>query len=123
MSSKSAGFFKGTVRKFFPICFDNDMGTRCAFGMEPPVISGCGVESEFFILQIVLSYIHMVTIGREKMKWFIRNFHFLFREFSADVACSYEFFLDFSQVIFGTGDIQCIADGFQIGDFLSGFFN
>ena len=62
ISCKSGCFFECTVRKFIPMCFDNDMGSRSLFCMEPPVISDCKVECQFFILKIVLSDIHMITV-------------------------------------------------------------
>lgn len=50
---QAACFFEGTVRKFTVFCADDHMGTSHFLCMEPPVISGCELESQLIILEIV----------------------------------------------------------------------
>ena len=68
---KSSGFFKSTIRKFIPIRFDDDMGTRSTFCVEPPVTAICEREGQFIVLQIVFADVDVITIGRDIVHWLV----------------------------------------------------
>ena len=55
-------FFKGTVRKFTVFGADDHVGTCHLLCMEPPVISGCELEGQLIILEIVFSNIDIKTV-------------------------------------------------------------
>src|SRR5699024_7597240 len=65
---QTPGFLKGTVRNLVAAAFQDHMGTRYTFCVEPPVISRGEVECQFFILKIILSYIHMIAVTGDIVK-------------------------------------------------------
>ena len=87
--------------------------------MEPPVISGCELESQLIILEIVFSHIDIKTVTGYVVERF--GFRLGFLAFfvcvvTFDIAVLSELFLDLRKVTFGSGDIQSIGDRFQMGD-------
>ena len=92
VSGQTTCFFKGTVRKFIPAAFDDNVRSRSTFCMEPPVIAirlKEKVSSSF--LQVVLSNVHIITITGNVMHWFAGQFNFFLRMFSADIAALHQF--------------------------------
>ena len=63
ISGKHSGFLENAVRQFFIVGFYDDVGTRHSFCMEPPVISGCKLESEFIVLVIIFPNINIIAVG------------------------------------------------------------
>ena len=59
---QAACFFEGTVRKFTVFGADDHVGTCHLLCMEPPVISGCELEGQLIILEIVFSNIDIKTV-------------------------------------------------------------
>ena len=50
------------IRHFFTFRFYNNMGTGHSFCVEPPVITSSKFESEFVILIIVFSNVHIISV-------------------------------------------------------------
>ena len=109
--------FKGAVRKFSVFGTDNHMGTGHFFRMEPPVISGCELESQLIILEIVFSHIDIKTVTGYVVERF--GFRLGFLAFfvcvvTLDIAVFGKLFLDLGKIAFRSGDIQGIGDGLQM---------
>ena len=85
-------------------------------------ISDCKVECQFFILKIVLSDIHMITVTGNVMEWFVFDLDFFLCIFSADIAGVCELFFDFSKIIFCQCNIKCCLNGFQVSDLVQCLF-
>ena len=116
---QAACFFEGTVRKFTVFGADDHMGTSHLLCMEPPVISGCKLESQLIILEIVFSHIDIKTVTGYVVERF--GFRLGFLAFfvcvvTFDIAVLSELFLDLGKVTFRSGDIQSIGDRFQMRD-------
>ena len=102
---KLSGFFKYPVRHLAVLRFDDDVGTRCSFGVEPPVTSIGKMESQFFILEIVLSYINVISVTGQIVEWLALKLYFFLREFTADISTLSQFLLNLCQIIFTECDI------------------
>ena len=112
-------FFEGTVRKFTIFGADDHMGTSHLLCMEPPVISGCKLESQLIILEIVFSHIDIKTVTGyvvERFGFRLGFLAFFVSVVTFDIAVLSELFLDLGKVTFGSGDIQSIGDRFQMRD-------
>ena len=90
--------------------------------MEPPVISGCEMKGEFFVLQIVFPHIDMVAVAGNIVERLVFDPDLLFGEPAADISCACQFLPDLGQVFLGKGDVKRGLDGLQIVDVLQGFF-
>ena len=87
--------------------------------MEPPVISGCKLESQLIILKIVFSHIDIKTVTGyvvERFGFRLGFLAFFVSVVTFDIAVLSELFLDLGKVTFGSGDIQSIGDRFQMRD-------
>lgn len=58
------------------VCLDNDMGTGSTFCMKPPVTAFGELEGQFVVLQVVLSDIHIETVGRNIVERSGSDLHF-----------------------------------------------
>ena len=99
------------------------MGARHFFCVEPPVISRCERESQLFVLEIIFPHIHIVAVAGNIVER--RTFEFLFFlcEFPADITALCQLFFNLCQIVFGPGNVQRVADRFQIGDFVPGLYD
>ena len=104
VSGQTTCFFKGTVRKFIPAAFDDNVRSRSTLCMEPPVIAIGKRKSKFFILQVVLSNVHIITITGNVMHWFAGKFNFFLCMFSADIAALHQFLFDLGKIRFAHDD-------------------
>lgn len=102
---KLPSFFKYSVRHLTVLRFDDDVGTRCSFGVEPPVASIGKMESQFFILEIVLSYINVIAVAGQIVERLALKLYFFLREFTAYISTLSQFFLNLCQVILTKCDI------------------
>lgn len=75
---KFSSFLKSPVWQLLAIGFHDDMRSRTAFCVEPPVVSNSEMESQFVVLQIIFSNIHMITIAGNIVEWFACNLYFIF---------------------------------------------
>ena len=91
--------------------------------MEPPVIAFCKLKGKLFVLEVILSDIHMIAIAGNVMKRFAFVFHFLFREFAPYISCCNQFVFDCIKVIFILSNVQCVHDRFQINNFIFRFLD
>ena len=91
--------------------------------MEPPVIAIGKRKSKFFILKVVLSNVHIITITGNVMHWFAGQFNFFLRMFSADIAALHQFLFDLSKIRFVQSNVKCVADRFQILDIIGSFLD
>ena len=95
------------------------MGTGHFFRMEPPVISGCKLESQFIILKIVFANINIKTVTGYVVERFGFGLGFLalfIGVMTLDLAVFGKLFLDLGKITFRSGDIQSIGDRFQMRD-------
>ena len=111
---KLSGFFKYSVRHLAVLRFDDDVGTRRALGMEPPVSTIGKMESQFFVLKIIFSYINMIAVAGQIVEWLALKLYFFLREFTAYISTLSQFLLNLCQVILTKCDISGIVDRFQI---------
>ena len=118
VGSQPPGFFEGAIRQFISITFDDDMGARRAFSVEPPVISRGKGEGQFIILQIVLANIHMVAVTGEVVQRLAGQLHLFLGELSSRLPALDQLFLDLGQICLAQRDVQGIADGFQVLDII-----
>ena len=105
VGGKFTGFFKYPVRHLAVLRFDDDVGTRCSFGVEPPVSTIGKMESQFFILEIVLSYINVIAVAGQIVEWLALKLYFFLREFTADISTLSQFLLNLCKVILTKCDI------------------
>ena len=119
ITGEFSGFLKDAVRQFVVAGFYDDVGAGHSFGVKPPVISGCELESQLIILEIVFSHIDIKTVTGYVVERF--GFRLGFLAFfvcvvTFDIAVLSELFLDLGKVTFRSGDIQSIGDRFQMRD-------
>ncbi len=88
--------------------------------MEPPVVSAGKGEGQLIILQIILPHIHMVSVAGNIVHGSAGELYFFLCKFSADVSALHQFFFNLRQVSLVHGDVQSVADGFQILDIVGG---
>ena len=81
------------------------MGTRRALGMEPPVSTIGKMESQFFVLKIIFSYINMIAVAGQIVEWLALKLYFSLREFTAYISTLGQFLLNLCQVILTKCDI------------------
>ena len=118
VGSQTAGFFKGSVGKFFcAFGFDDYMRAWSVLGVEPPVITSCKFKGQFIVLIIVFAYIHMEAVTADIVEGLTCDFHFLIAAFTVDIAAFNQLFLNLSQIFFQKCNIQRILNGFQMVDF------
>lgn len=84
--------------------------------MEPPVISGCELESQLIILEIVFPHRyqnrHWICSGAV---WISAGLSGPFiGVMTLDIAVFGKLFLDLGKIAFRSGDIQGIGDGLQM---------
>ena len=65
----------------------------------------------------------MVTVTGDIVHWTACDLFFLLGIFSAHISGLHQFFLNLNKIGFGEGNIQGIADRFQIMDIIRGFLN
>ncbi len=75
---QSPGFLKGAVRQLVPSGLYDYMGSRRSFSVEPPVAAGGEGEGKLVVLQVVLSYIHMVAVTGNIVQGLVGELYFLF---------------------------------------------
>ena len=116
---QGSGLFEGAVRQLFALGADYHVGTRNAFGVEPPVIAVGNLEGHFLILVVVLSNIDIKPVGGAVVVRAAGDLR-LFRAVRAFLykAEFHQLFFDLHQIILLQRDIQGGADGFQVVDFL-----
>ena len=68
------------------------MGTRNAFGVEPPVIARGKFEGKFIVLEIILSYINMDSIFINIVESTAVAFYLFSASLPADIAAFNQFF-------------------------------
>ncbi len=117
MGGQTGGFLEGGIRQGIAVCFHDDVGAGHVFGVEPPVVAGCHLEGELFILQVIFSHIHVVAVAADIMEGPAGDFGTFLSALPADVAAFDQLLLDLDQVLLLLGDIQRGADGFQMLDF------
>ena len=83
VGGKTCGFFEGCVRKLFSAGFYDDMRTRSALCMEPPVVADSKLKGQFLILQVVLTDIHGKTIAADIVERTACDFYLFGTAFSA----------------------------------------
>ena len=115
IGGKLCGFFKSPVRECIAACFHDNMGTGDSFGVEPPVVAGGKAESQIIVLEIIFTYINMVSVTADIMERTAGDFHFFVAAFPADVAIFNQFFPDLNQVLFADGDVKGGAYGGMSG--------
>ena len=122
VGSQSSCFFKRSVRQFFVVAFDNNMGARHFLCVEPPVIAGGELKGQLFVLVVIFSYINMIAVTGNIVKrlGFFQGF-FLFGVMLLIYALG-QFFFNLGQVAFCQCNIQSRADRLQMQDFFMGFF-
>ena len=91
--------------------------------MEPPVITDSKMKCEFFILEIILSNIHMISITGNIMQRLTFNLNFLFSEFAAHISGINQLFFDLSEIVLSLCDEKSVLYRFQIINILFGFLN
>ena len=104
------GLLKRPVREFFSVCLYDDMGPRRLLCVEPPVVSGGKVKGQLIVLEIVFSYIYMISVAGNIVEWSVLHFLFLAGELALDISALREFFLNPRKVVFGEGDIKGGSD-------------
>ncbi|SCI75876.1 Uncharacterised protein [uncultured Clostridium sp.] len=122
VGGKTCGFFKGCVRKLFSAGFYDDMRTRSALCMEPPVVADSKLKGQFLILQVVLTDIHGKTIAADIVERTACDFYLFGTAFSADIAAFDQLFLDLNKVFLSTCDVEGVRNGFQMLDFIMHLF-
>ena len=107
------GFFKRPGPEALPCWIGQLHGIRGTFFLrEPPVVPDAKEKVRLLALEIVFPYIDIVTIaaGNDNEEGGFKCFLFLC-ELPANVATLSQFFFYLCQIVFGTGDIQGVADG------------
>ena len=123
VGGKTCRFFKGCVRKLFSAGFYDDMRTRSALCMEPPVVADSKLKGQFLILQVVLTDVHGKTIAADIVERTACDFYLFGTAFSADIAAFDQLFLDLNKVFLCPRAMsRAFADGFQMLDFIMHLF-
>ena len=68
MCREPSGLLKRAVWQFFSLPAYDDMRAGNIIGVKPPVVRPCHVESDFFILIIILSHVDIKAVGGNKVE-------------------------------------------------------
>ena len=73
--------------------------------MEPPVISGCKLESEFIVLVIIFPNINIIAVGGAVVERLALDFGFFIGLFALDIAKFDQLLFDLYEIIFRQGNV------------------
>ncbi len=116
VTGKFSGFLEHAIRQFFIVGFYDDVGTRHSFCMEPPVISGCELEREFIVLEVIFANINIIAVGGDGSGTACSYFWPFVGALPADIAVFDQLFLDLYEIVFRECNIERGCDALQVFD-------
>ena len=73
--------------------------------MEPPVVSGCKLESEFIVLVIIFSNINIIAIGGAVVERLALDSGFFIGLFALNIAKLNQLLFDLYEIVFRQGNV------------------
>lgn len=125
VGSESDSLSKAAVREFLPVRFDDHVGVRHAFHVEPPVGAGNYFENEPFTLEIVFADIDIEAVAGAEVKRVRLDFlrMFLSRRVPAShILEGSKFLLNFNEVVLLGHELQGSQNGGEACFSLYGLF-
>ena len=73
--------------------------------MEPPVVSGCKLESEFIVLVIIFPNINIIAIGGSVVERLALDSGFFIGLFALNIAKLDQLLFDLYEIVFRQGNV------------------